>query len=489
MNFVPLGKNKQVERNGYLVMQGSWLSLIPFLVAILFPIVTKQLLPGLVLSVLVGSFLYTRSILDAFASSIHAVLSSMEKEINLETILFLYLFGGLLGMMQIAGGVKGFDHLAVRWVRSPRTAYLFVWASVLITFVSPTFRIITVVPLLRTVSKRLHLSPNALGLGVDVSTVPVIALLPIGTAFVGYMLSIVANAIHQNHLHEDAFHVYFVSLFLNFFSWVMLLYGVFRTLIRPPVANESANANVSTAGNPLHTLGIEQELRSVKPRPLNLFVPLLLLIALTLYLLYRDGKRRGAHSLFEAFTKANATDMMLIAICMSIVLTFLFYLIRRELFEELVYHLFAGGNELIMAIVLLLLVWSLGTISQHLGFTNFVTHLVGRHLPGSILPALVFVIGSFIAYFLGSSFGTWGIMMPLAVTLGVSSGSSLPLTIGAVFASGTFGSFASPLGDETVNTATLLEIKPLDYANWKFPIALWTAGVTTLCYAVLGFLL
>jgi Na+/H+ antiporter NhaC len=470
-------------------MHGSWLSVLPFLIAIVFPILTKQLFPGLVFAILTGSFLYTPSLLDAFAASLHAILKAMEKDINLETILFLYLFGGLLGMMQIAGGMKGFDQLAIRWIRTPRAAFWAVWLSLLITFVSPMFRIITIVPLLNTLAKRLQLSSYAVGIAVDTTTVPVITLLPFGTAFVGYMLSIVASALHQNQLPQDPFHVYLSGMYLNVFSWVMILYGIVRTLIRPHFPHLRTHDAASPAGNPLHTQGIKQELSTVTPRPWNLFVPLSMLICFTLYFLYRDGKRKGAHTLLEAWAKANATDMMLLAISVTLFLTFLFYVLRRQSFDELVYHFFAGGGELMVAIVLLLLVWSLGTVTQRLGFSDFIRQLVGNRLPGTYLPVIVFLAGALIAYFLGSSWGTWGILMPLAIPIAVSSNASLPLTVGAVFASGTFGSFASPLGDETVNTATLLGMQPLEYARWKLPIAVGTALVTAILYVSLGFLL
>jgi Na+/H+ antiporter NhaC len=102
-------------------------------------------------------------------------------------------------------------------------------------------------------------------------------------------------------------------------------------------------------------------------------------------------------------------------------------------------------------------------------------------------PATIFLIGSIVGYFIGSSWGTWGLFMPLGLTLAVSTGASIPLTVGAVFASGAFGALTSPLGDTTITTASILDLSLVDYARYKLKISAIGGAIAIVLYLVSGF--
>lgn len=223
--------------------------------------------------------------------------------------------------------------------------------------------------------------------------------------------------------------------------------------------------------------------------PLHLFFPLSLILVLMMFFFSYDGTRRGADTIVSAFSSADATFVMLLSLFVTIIITALFYLIRRQKLHELIYHFFEGGNELMAPISMLLLVWALSLTAEDLGFSRYISSTFGTFLPKEIVPATMFVLGSFISYFIGSSWGTWGLFMPLGVTLAAATGASLPMTVGAVFASGTFGSFASPLGDTTITTASIMDLDLVEYAKYKLQISLLCGTVSLIGYLIIPWFL
>ena len=143
----------------------------------------------------------------------------------------------------------------------------------------------------------------------------------------------------------------------------------------------------------------------------------------------------------------------------------------------MVTHFVKGGNELISVIIMLALIWALSAISEDLGFSKYIAFHIAGWIPDGLIAPVLFLLGGFISYFIGSSWGTWGILMPLGITLAHQAGANILLSIGAVFASGTFGAFASPLSDNTVTLCTILDLDVIEYARLKLKPALIAAGI------------
>lgn len=122
-------------------------------------------------------------------------------------------------------------------------------------------------------------------------------------------------------------------------------------------------------------------------------------------------------------------------------------------------------------------------------FSKFINATLGSFLPSFTIPAIIFVLGSIVSYFIGSSWGTWGLFMPLGIALAVSTDASIPLTVGAVFASGSFGAMTSPLGDTTITTASILEMPLVDYARYKLKICSVGAAIAVAAYLAAGYFL
>lgn len=455
-------------------MEHTWLSLLPFIIVILMSIWLKNILPGLVLGLLVGSLLFKAHLLTGVYQTVSYIVTTLSAGNNIKIIGFLYLFGGLVGMMNISGGIKGFSEWVGAKIHTERGLLALIWLTLPFTFMMPMFRIMMIGPIVKSLIKKMNLPKQKVGLTMDISTESVIVLLPVATAFVGFMVSLVEGSINKLHLGMSAYHVFLLSILFNFFAIAMLVIGIVQTFWRPAKKNsllKMDDEQLDDDGNELHRQGIQRELSLVKAQPWNLIVPVFLLLGLSLFLLWKDGTGKGAKTIFEAFSMADATFVMLLAVFITLVISFVFYIIRRQKLNEILYHFFDGGNQMMEAITLLVLIWSLTLSAEDLGFSKFISSTLGSFLPAFLTPVTIFVLGSIIGYFIGSSWGTWGLFMPLGMSLAVSTGASIPLTVGAVFASGAFGALTSPLGDTTITTASILDMPLVDYARFKLKVS------------------
>ncbi|WP_100013046.1 Na+/H+ antiporter NhaC family protein [Lentibacillus sediminis] len=467
-------------------MEHAWLSLIPFIIVIGFSIWLKQILPGLVLGLFVGAFLVEFSVLNGSKETVNYIVETLSDPGNINIIAFLYLFGGLIGMMQISGGVKGFSEWVGDKISSERGLLAVIWLTLPFTFMMPMFRIMMIGPVVRTLLKKVNMSSWKVGFTMDISTGSVIVLLPAATAFVGFMVSLIEGGIQKHNLEADAYQVFLYSIPFNFFAIVMLVIGLIWTFWSKPKKTKKSKQE---GEEEYHRVGVKKELSMVKAQPWNLIVPLFLLLGLTMYLLWQDGMEKGAAGVFDALAEADATFVILLAVFITLILTFIFYMFRKQKLDETMYHFYDGGNQLMQPIILLVLVWSLSLVAEDLGFSQFIGATLGAFLPAFTIPAIVFLVGSVVSYFLGSSFGTWGIFMPLGIALASSTGASLPMTVGAVFAAGSFGAMTSPLGDTTITTASILDVPLIEYARYKLKIVSIGVGVAAVLFLGAGFFL
>jgi Na+/H+ antiporter NhaC len=446
----------------------------------------KNILPGLVVGLVVGSCIVTSNLLTGTSQSISYIVTTLSDETNIKIIAFLYFFGGLVGMMNISGGIKGFSEWVGRKIKTERGLLGLIWLTLPFTFMMPMFRIMMIGPVVKSLAKKMNVSKKKVGLTMDISTESVIVLLPVATAFVGFMVSLVEGSTGDLNLAMSPYQIFLLSILFNFYAIVMLLIGIIQTLWTKTndKNRKGIQEQLDEEEHEFHRVGIKKELSLVKAQPWNLIVPVFLLLGLSLYLLWRDGTVKGAVTIFDAFSIADATFVMLLAVFITIIVSFIFYILRRQKLNEIIYHFYDGGNQMMEAISLLILIWSLTLAAEELGFSSFISSTLGAFLPAFLTPATIFLLGSLVGYFIGSSWGTWGLFMPLGVSLAVSTGASIPLTVGAVFASGAFGALASPLGDTTITTATIMDLPVVEYARYKLKISVIGGVIAIVFYLV-----
>lgn len=259
------------------------MSLLPFLVIIPLAIWLKEIVPGLIIGLIVGAFcLENGNVLAAMERAVNTLVKTMSNFEHIKVVAFLYLFGSLIGMIQIAGGVKGF----VQWIggrlHSKQRLLLFIWLTVPFTFFMPMFRIMLLSPVIKSILGKFRVDRRRIAYMIDVSTEPIIVLLPAATAFAGFMESVVAGALAQNQINASAYSLFLASLPYNFFAVIALVLGLMTTFMNVRIGSKERKREKETT-NPFHQLGLRKELALVAGEPLHLFFPLFLMFVLTFF--------------------------------------------------------------------------------------------------------------------------------------------------------------------------------------------------------------
>jgi Na+/H+ antiporter NhaC len=508
------------------LMAPSWKALLPFLVVIPISIWTKQVIPGLFVALLLGSYLIDPALLGGLRTMLSYMVDNIMQTNNIRIIIFLYVFAGLISMIKYTGGIKGFVHLISKKVKTVRSALMLTWISTMVTFSDPDFRIITIAPIMKALKKRLGLSSQQIGFTIEVTSNPVVALIPLATAFVGYMVSVIDKALKTAGIDAKPYIVYVKSIPFNFFSFTIIIVGLYYSFFKYSKKAEArtveekteksvpaqrwnerlafefaeekmTDMNKGEKENPNEAQGEEREGMESCPRtynketpikPWNLIVPLFIMLVLTLFLSWWDG-HKGAKTFFDAFLRSDALGAMLEALLITVIITVVYFFFQKFKIADLLTHFVKGGNELMSVILMLTLIWALSAVSEDLGFSQYITDNVKDWIPHYFVAPVLFLLGALISYFIGSSWGTWGMLMPLGVTLAHESGTNILLVIGAVFASGTFGAFASPLSDNTVTLCTILDLPVMEYARTKLVPAFIAAGMAAVLFGVMSFVM
>ncbi|MGC7871128.1 Na+/H+ antiporter NhaC family protein [Desulfosporosinus sp. SYSU MS00001] len=505
-------------------MHGTVWSLVPFLVVIPLALFTRQVLPGLVAGLLIGAYMINPTPLGGVDTALQYILKELAVSDNLRLIVFMYGFGAFVGLVRITGGVSGFAQYMETKIHSGRGAFIVTWLSSFLTFMAPDFRIITVGPVMKQVFSRLQVPVNKVAFVIDATATPLCAIMPLGTVFIGYSIGLLGVASRHQGIPMAPYNLFLLSIPFNFFSLAMLAFALGYTFLKSDKAQEKnssaqpvesiekmrsiGSAKLAFAetslelsipspiskerkkrrhdsGDELFPDPIELVAQKVKPDALNLIVPLALLLTLTLFFTWWDGHLHSSNIL-GAFIQANAAKAMLEALLSTLLFSFIWYAFRKEPIQRTLFGFMQGGNEMMAVNVLLVFVWAVSAISTDLGFVTYTEQTVGRLVPAAFIAPAFFALGCMLSYVIGSSFGTWGILLPLGFSLATTEHAALPLIAGAVFASGTFGGFVSPLSDNTVAMATVMKIPVMDYAKLKLRLGLLVAVVCMILYGLVG---
>ncbi|WP_026700763.1 Na+/H+ antiporter NhaC family protein [Salibacterium aidingense] len=221
-------------------------------------------------------------------------------------------------------------------------------------------------------------------------------------------------------------------------------------------------------------MGMDNQEPELPPRLLNILGPIITLIALSFLLMIGSEE---------------PSRMMLQALIITFVVSILLYLVQGLSLKKMTDRFIKGGNKLMATIIILLLAWPISDVSQDLGLTQLIETTLEGNISPIWVPFLVCIVTAAVTYFIGSSWGAWALMMPVAIPLAVTTGSSIPLAAAAVFSGGTFGDVTSPVSGMTAMSAGIAEADHMKYVQAMAPYNFTAAAVSSLLFLGVSFLL
>ena len=491
--------------------EGFW-SLVPPLVAIVLAILTRQVYVSLLIGIFLGWVVLTDgNLLQGALATIEALVEVFQDAGNARTILFAALVGSLIVFIQRSGGVAGFirwiDHLLVHFERQRAgrnrvVIQLLAWLTGLLIFVESSISVLTVGALYRPVFDRLKISREKLAYLADSSSAPSSILLPFN-AWGAFIMGLLVK-----EGFDDPFAVLFTSMKYNFYPILAILLALGLILWGKDFGPMAKAERRVRGGGPLLRPGatplVAAELTEVAPkagvppRAFNMLVPIGTMVAMMPVMLAYTGwaealANRPAADFFGRFFYAigqgSGSTAVLVAVVTALFVSAVLYRVQGIFrLRELTDLTLQGIAGLMPLALLMLFAFAINAVCKQLGTGLYVAEVTQAWLSPALVPALVFLISCFIAFSTGTSWGTFGIMMAIAVPMATQLNADPYMAIAAVMGGGVFGDHCSPISDTTILSSMASATDHIDHVQTQLPYALLAGGGATLLYLLLGFL-
>lgn len=473
-------------------MHDPWVAIVPPIVTIALAIWSRQIIPSLLIGLLAGSYLLQPTALGGVETAIDRITATITDPENLQVLLFLYLFSGLVAIIRKSGGIKAFSDAADKRIRSERGVLLTVWSLIPVTFIDCGFRIVAAGSITRSLADQHKVARSRLAFTLNNTASPVVELIPVATTFVGFNVANIAQGLKAAGAAADAsaYTIWLRAIPYEFFSIVVLVVTFLSIFGRTGKHGKAPDKPRAAAGDEDMEMGMkmQEDEPAITPRMINLVVPMLCVIGLSVFFFWYFGKDKpGASSLMSAMADSEPNRAMLIALFISLALTSIIYRFQRYDVKTMTRDVISGGNEIIPTLAILAIAWPLASVSQELGLKDFIQGQLGTSVPSGYVPALLFVMASAVTYFIGSGWGAASLIMPFAIPLAVSAGAAIPVCVAAVITGGTFGDVTSPVAGMTNMASNVARADHAAYLKYASPYNFLAAGIAAILFLVAGF--
>ncbi len=469
-------------------MYATFWALVPPVVAIVLALITKEVYSSLFVGILVGGlfvsgFSFEGTITHIFNNGFAAVLSD---SYNVGILIFLVVLGAMVSLMNRAGGSAAFGHFAKEKIKSRAGAQLATVALGVLIFIDDYFNCLTVGSVMKPVTDEHKISRAKLAYLIDATAAPVCIIAPISSW---------AAAVSGFVEGEDGFSIFIRAIPYNYYALltiVMMIAIILLNINYGPMRTHEANAlkgDLFTSGKA--AVSNEKIPVNSKGKVIDLVIPIITLIVCCVTGMIYTGDFFEGESFVAAFSNSDASVGLALGSICAMLITIIIYLIRRVLsFSECMECLPDGFKAMVPAILILTFAWTLKAMTDSLGAAKFVAAAMEQSAGAlmNFLPAIIFLVGCFLAFSTGTSWGTFGILIPIVVAVFANSNPQLMIiSISACMAGAVCGDHCSPISDTTIMASAGAQCDHVNHVSTQLPYALTAAAVSFLTYLVAGF--
>jgi len=482
------------------MIETSWISLLPPLVAIGLAIAFRQVIVALLAGVFLGAlFVSGYNPVVALARTVDSyALSALADSDHASIVLFTLMLGGMVGVVSRSGGSHGLATVVTRFATSSRRGQLASWFMGILIFFDDYANTLLVGSTMRPITDRLRISREKLSFIVDATAAPV-ASLAIISSWIGVEIGYIADQYHTLGIQQDAYLVFIQTIPYRFYPLLMLFFGLLVASSRRdfgPMLKAERRATLegkllADGARPAASFD-DAAIAPKKGKParwVNALVPIITVIVAIAVGLYLDGRAKAIESgsiltIRNIIAHASSYRALLWASLLGSLVAIGLALGQRILsLVEAMEAWLAGVKSMVLAMVILVLAWSLGAVCKDLHTANFIIEAIGGRLHPGLLPALVFLVSAGVSFATGTSWGTMGILFPLVVPLafGLAPGDENIMlgTISSILAGSVFGDHCSPISDTTIMSSMASACDHIDHVRTQLPYAL-TVGMVGL---------
>ena len=466
-------------------------SLLPPIVAIALALITKEVYSSLVIGIIVGGLIYAGGNFETTITHVitDGFVANVADSYNMGIIIFLILLGALVSMMNKAGGSAAFGRWATKHIKSRVGAQLATIALGVLIFIDDYFNCLTVGSVMRPVADSHKVSRAKLSYLIDATAAPICIIAPISSwaaAVAGFARS--AGA-------ENGIKLFIQAIPYNFYAILTIIMMVFLALMKfdyGPMKTHEKNAEEK---GDLFTSGTKQAIEEMAANPkgkvIDLIFPIIVLIVSCVIGMIYSGGFFSGETFIDSFSNSDASVGLAYGAGVTIIITVIYYLLRRVLkFKDLMESLPEGFKAMVPAIMILACAWTLKAMTDSLGAKIFIAQLIENSASSfqAFLPAIIFVIAVGLSFATGTSWGTFGILIPIVLSV---FGAGQPITIVAIsacMAGAVCGDHCSPISDTTIMASAGAQCDHINHVSTQLPYALTVAGVSTVSYVLAGFI-
>ncbi len=470
-------------------------ALLPPIIAIVLALITKEVYSSLFIGILSGGLMYanfsfTGTIDHVFADGF---IASVADSYNIGIIIFLIVLGAIVVLMNKAGGSAAFGKWASKHIKSRIGAQLATILLGIMIFVDDYFNCLTVGSVMRPVTDKFNVSRSKLSYLIDATAAPICIIAPVSS-----WAAAVAGFVSEEQI--SGFALFIRAIPYNFYAFLTIAMMVVLVVLKldfGPMKLHEANAlngDLFTSGKQESTEADEDNSKGIV---WDLLAPVIVLvISCVLGLLYSGGMFTADSDTYmnfiTAFSSADASVGLVLGSFAGLIFAVIYYLIRRVLtFKQCMEAIPEGFKAMVPAILILACAWTLKTMTDSLGCKIFIAEFVRVYGTAFInfLPAIVFVIGCGLSFATGTSWGTFGILIPivLAVFGGSISNEICIIAISACMAGAVCGDHCSPISDTTIMASAGAQCNHVNHVSTQLPYALTCAATSFVCYIIAGF--
>ncbi len=479
-------------------MEGTLWAFVPAIIAIVLALLTKQVYVSLFLGIFVGALMYAGGDPLKALFTLYQVMSEKVGG-NTPIIVFLVVLGILVVLLQKSGGAKAYGDWAGKKIKSKGGALAATAGLGCLIFVDDYFNCLTVGSVMRPVTDKFKISRAKLAYIIDATAAPVCIIAPISSW---------AAAV-AGELEGDGLMVFISTIPFNVYALLTLVMVFALCFFKFDFGKMKRNDLLAEETGDVYA-GVTEDTESgedVKPNPRgkvrHLIIPVLVLIACCIGgMIYTgffynwdtgliDTELQSAN-VIEAFSNCDAGLSLAIGSTVALVIIAAYYMIARVVsFKEITGSFTDGFKAMVPAILILTFAWSIsgimGARGGYLDAQAFVqNNLANSAFPQFLFPAIFFILAGAIAFATGTSWGTFGVLVPIAVTILGGSGTLTILTVSATLGGAVFGDHVSPISDTTILASAGAQCNHVEHVNTQLPYAALVAGIAAVAYVVAG---
>ena len=465
-------------------------ALLPPLVAIILALITKEVYSSLFVGIVVGALLYSGFKFEGTVTQIFegGIIKVLSDSYNVGILIFLVILGSVVCMMNKAGGSAAFGRWASKKIHTRVGAELAAIILGVLIFIDDYFNCLTVGSVMRPVTDRHHVSRAKFAYLIDATAAPVCIIAPISSW---------AAAVSGFVEGQDGLAIFVRTIPYNFYAILTIVMMVGMVLMKTEFGAmriheiNALNGDLYTTSARPYENATDDETPNPRGRVIDLVIPIVVLvICCVISMIYTGGFFSGT-DFVTAFSQSDASTGLAMGSAFGLVFAIIFYMIRRVInFRDCMGCIPEGFKAMVPAIMILTFAWTLKAMTDSLGAAVFVEEAM-RSVAGGIeviLPAIIFLVGCGLAFATGTSWGTFGILIPIVVAVfEKSSPEMMIISMSACMAGAVCGDHCSPISDTTIMASAGAQCDHVTHVSTQLPYAILAAAVSFVTYIVAGF--